>query len=251
MKKSFKWLMGASLLGAAAILAVCSENTTTPTPTPAPTNTAEGEPTNTFISLKGYELKEVSRSVSAATFDLATVLEFYTIKSVDDLLFKSSNEEIATVDSKGVITRKQYGNASISIVPKNEPTSIFKMTVFNIFFTPTEEYLIGKYDSHIDGVEGQPEVLVTIEIKANKQFTITYTAGKVSVGEDTYDVTAQTLNGTFENDGMIKFTITSDTTLRKTFGGQFVYDGDKVTIKAKVPVSDEKTSRMIYLEGLK
>ncbi len=249
MKKHLKGILGVSLLGM-AVLAACDNNTPQATPTPAPTATAT-EPTSTYQSLKGFELKEDRKSVDASTFDLATVIQFYQIKSVDELAFSSSNEEIATVDSKGIITRKQYGNSSITIAPKEYKNNFFMQTTFNIFFTPPESYLLGKYDSHIDGVEGETEVLVTIEIKANKAFTITYTAGKVSVGEDQYDVTAQTLNGTYVEDSILKFTITSDTTLKKTFSGQFVFDGDKVTIKAKVPVSKDKTSRMIYLEGLK
>ncbi len=244
MKKCFKGIIGASLLGAATMLVACNANTPTPTPTPTL------EPTETFYSLRGYDLKEVRKSVSEETFDLGTVLEFYSVKSVDELSFSSSNEEIATVNNKGVITRKQYGNSSITIVPTNDKNNMFKMATFNIFFIPPESYVLGKYDSHIDGVEGEPEVLVTIEIKANKHFTITYTAGKVSANEEQYDITAQTLDGTYEEDSILKFTITSETTLKKKFSGIFVYDGDKVTIKAKVPVSADKTSKMIYLEGI-
>ncbi len=238
-------------MGFAAVLASCSEGPKeiSQAPSVAPSTSAEEEPI--FISLRGYELKEDRKSVSESTFDLATNLVFYSVKSVDDLIFSSSNESIATVNSKGVITRVQYGNASISIAPKDQPTNVFRQASFNILFAPPESYVLGKYDSHIDGVEGEPEVLVTIELKANKTFTITYTAGKVAVNDEQYDIAAQTLDGTYTEDSLLKFTITSDTTLKKKFSGMFVYDGDKVTIKAKVPVSVDKTSRMIYLEGLK
>jgi len=250
MKKALKAILGVSLLGVTALAACNSEKTPTQ-PSTQPSTPSATEASSQEMSLRGFELKETRKSVEASTFDLATVIQFYQIKSVDELAFSSSNEEIATVDSKGIITRKQYGNSSITIAPKAYKDNIFMQATFNIMFAPPESYILGKYDSHIDGVEGQPEVLVTIEIKANKQFTITYTAGKVSVYENQYDITAQTLEGTYVETSLLQFTITSDTTLKKTFSGQFVYDGDKVTIKAKVPVSPDKTSRMIYLEGLK
>ena len=250
MKKYLKGLIGASLLGFATVLVAC--NTTTPqSSSQSSQSTPQSEPTTiTMGDLKGYDLKETRKDVEAATFDLATVLEFNSIKSVDGLDFSSSNEEIATVDSKGVITRKQYGNSTITISPKND-NNIFKVSTFNIFFIPPESYILGKYSSHLDGVEGEPEVLVTIEIKANKRFAITYTAGKVATTEEQFNVTAQTLEGTYVQDNILKFTITSETTLKKTFSGMFVYDGDQVTIKTRVPVSADKTSKMVYLEGTK
>ena len=249
MKKGLKAILGASLLGV-AILSACSNTTTSPS-TSAPTpSTTPSTTEQTKVSLRGFELKEYRKTVDGNTFDLATIIEFYEVKSVDALSFSSSNEEIATVSNKGVITRKQYGSSTITIAPTAYKDNIFMQATFQIFFAPPESYLLGKYDSHIDGVEGQPEVLVTIEIKANKHFTITYTAGKVAANDEQYDVAAQTLDGTYEDGSVLKFTITSETTLKKTFSGMFVFDGDKVTIKAKVPVSPDKTSRIIYLEGL-
>ncbi len=252
MKNYFKWLIGASVMGFAIVLASCSETTQKPSASPQSTPSSAGqEPEQTYFSLRGFELKEDRKSVDGSSFNLGSNIDFYSVKSVDELQFTSSNDAIATVDNKGVITRVQYGNATITIAPKDAPNNIFRQATFNILFAPPESYILGKYDSHIDGVVGQPEVLVTIELKANKHFTITYEAGKVAVGEEQFDITAQTLEGTYTEDSLLKFTITSETTLKKTFSGMFVYDGDKVTIKAKVPVSADKTSRMIYLEGLK
>ena len=86
-------------------------------------------------------------------------------------------------------------------------------------------------------------------MKAENKFNLTYTAGTVLVGENSYDVTAQNVEGTYTVDSLYKFTVTTEAfPYKKTFSGMMVFEGDKITLKLKVPVAADKTSGIRYFE---
>ena len=234
------------LLPSLIVLMACgTTQPTTSSVVPPASSDSSVEP----ISIRGYDLSKTSDSTKAATYDLKTVITLVTYKNITDLQFSSTNSEVATVDNQGVITRTGFGNCSIKIVAAADPSSFLHWATFNISFLPDEALLLGKYDNHLDAPEGKTEVYAVMELKANNTFTLTYTAGTVLVGEESYDVIALSADGTYTVDSLYKFTITTESfPYKKTFSGQMIFDGNKPTLKLKVPVAADKTTSIRYFE---
>lgn len=232
------------------MLAACSTGGSSVAPS-TPSQDLSSESSEEVI-IAGYELKEDKKLTSEASYDIKNSIKFGKVTSVDGLVFSSANESIATVNAQGVITRVNYGSTQITIKVKGEESKIYKWNTFTINFLPPESAMLGKYDTYMAEVEGHTDeqVFVSIEIKAENKFAINYSTGYLLAGETTYHIeSAIAAEGTYEYDSMIRFTITTESfPYRKTFGGQFIFDGDNTTIKSRVPVSTEKTSNMTYFE---
>ena len=200
------------------------------------------------LSIIGYELSKLMDSTKESTYNLKSLITLVNYKNITDLSFASSNEEVATVDAQALITRQGYGTCTITINDAKNP-SLLHLSTFNITFQPEESVNLGKYDNHLDAPQGKDEVYAVIELKAENKFTLTYTAGTVLVGENEYVITAQSAEGTFTVDSLYKFTITTEAfPYKKTFSGLMIYDGNKPTLKLKVPVAEDKTSGIRYFE---
>ena len=230
-----------------SLIALMACGTTQPSSS-APAPSSAPEESSTPISIRTYELTKVRDSTKAATYDLKTVITLSTGKTITDLSFSSSDPEVATVNAQGVITRVAFGNSTITINNAKNP-SILDLSTFNISFQPEDSKILGKYDNHLDAPEGKTEVYAVIELKAENKFNLTYTAGTVLVNEEEYEVTAQNVEGTYTVDSLYKFTVTTEAfPYKKTFSGMMVFEGDKITLKLKVPVGADKTSGIRYFE---
>ncbi|MBE6136084.1 MAG: hypothetical protein E7181_02300 [Erysipelotrichaceae bacterium] len=239
------------LLPAMFALAACGTSqpsTTSKAPEPS------SEASQSSLSLRGYSLKKDRDSTKAATYKLEDVITLETLTSITQLSFASSNEEIATVSAAGLITRKDYGSVSIRIGVAAEPTSIWKITTFQLTFEPEDAQLLGKYSNLLDAPEGKTEVRASIVLKENNTFDLTYTTGTVldtdgEGGRAEYNITAQTVTGTYTSDSLYKFTVTTDSfAYKKTFSGQIVFNEGVPALRVKIPLAAEKTSRIYYFE---
>lgn len=215
----------------------------------APASSTPAQESSEPLSIKGYELSKLRDNTTNASYDLKTVIHLVSVKSITDLTFASSDPEVATVDAQGVITRVGYGISTITINLAKDP-SYLTMSTFNISFDQEESKLLGKYDCHIDAPQGKEEVYAVMELKANKTFTLTYTAGTVIDHEDSYDIEALTADGTYTVDSLYKFTITTESfPYKKTFSGMMDYpEGKSPVLKLKVPLAADKLSKIHYFE---
>ena len=243
----------APLCASLLLLAACSTGGTTSSTAPASTS-EEPSTSQAPLSLKGYSLTKERDTTKEASYKLADVIKLETLTSLSQLMFSSSNEDIATVDANGIITRKEFGSASIAIRVASDPTSLFKISTFQITFSPEDSKLLGQYVNTLDAPEGKTEVKATIELKANNTFELTYTAGVVldtdgEGGRAEYTITAQTVTGTYVPDSVYKFTVTTESfPYKKTFSGQINYNEGTPVLRAKVPLAENKLSRIYYFE---
>lgn len=235
------------------LLAACSTSGTTTSTAPASTS-EEPSTSQAPLSLKGYSLTKERDTTKEASYKLADVIKLETLTSISQLLFSSSNEDIATVDANGVITRKEFGSASIAIRVASDPTSLYKYSTFQITFSPEDSKLLGHYTNLLDAPEGKTEARATIELKANNTFELTYTAGVVldtdgEGGKAEYTIAAQTVSGTYVPDSVYKFTVTTESfAYKKTFSGQVVFNEGSPALRVKVPLAENKLSRIYYFE---
>ena len=243
----------APLCASLLLLAACSTSGTTSSAAPSSTS-AEQDTSSAPLSLKGYSLTKERDTTKEASYNLADVIKLETLTSLSQLLFSSSNEEIATINEAGVITRKEYGSASIMIRVAADPTSLFKISTFQITFLPDDSKLLGQYVNTLDAPEGKTEVKATIELKANNTFELTYTSGVVldtdgEGGRAEYTIAEQTVSGTYVPDSVYRFTVTTESfPYKKTFSGQVSYNEGSPVLRAKVPLAENKLSKIYYFE---
>ena len=209
------------------------------------TPTTSEQVVTTIDDVVNVSISKTSDISTESSYDLKPLLSFLNGKTIADFDFYTNNAEVATVTSNGVINRVSYGQATIYVIPKGLDPNDFAVQLisktFKITFnTPIETYA-GTFKAKLPQVEGKTQIDFTIVIKADSTFTVTYTAGSTVYYDTEYEVSAQSASGTFTIDSIMKFTITSETTLKKTFSaGQFVRDanGNVTGFKIVVPVSD-------------
>ena len=223
----------------------CFGNNSDPTTTPTPTTTS-GQVITTMDDILNISISKTSDASTDATYDLKPLLSFKNDKTIADFKFYTDKTEVATVTNNGVINRVAYGTATIYIIPKDlDPSNMAVLMIaktFKISFNQPMETYAGTFKGQLPAVEGKPQVDVTVVINANMTFSITYTAGTTVRSEKEYQITAQTISGTFTLDSIFKFEVTSETTLRKTFsGGQFTRDASENVngFKLSIPVNEE------------
>lgn len=235
------------ILPALFALAACGSNQPA---TSSQAASSAADSSSSILSLKGYSLTKERDDTKSASYDLKNVITLETLTSITQLTFTSSNTDVATVDAQGVITRVGYGSASIAIKVAAEPESLWKISSFQISFSPDESYILGKYDCHLDAPQGKTEAYVTMELKANNTFTLTYTAGTVLDYEDSYDVEAMSVDGTYTVDSLYYFTVTTASfPYKKTFSGKIEYpEGKDPMLRLKVPLAAEKLSKIHAFE---
>ena len=236
------------------MLGACSTGGNTSTPSSS-SESSSSESSSSELDLYGFDLKKTEDICANATYNLADQINLHPGVSLSDLSFMVAqrSEPIATVDANGLLTRVRYGSTQVTVYRKSTP--VFDKS-FTIHFFPTPDAQIGTFSAQLSAAEGHEDnrVTVTIQTKANNKFSISYTAGWLSVdnGDDTktnYQIAnAIEAEGDFELEGSLKFTVTTESfALKKRFGGRLDFDGSNPFIFTRVPVAEDRTSDRVNL----
>lgn len=110
-----------------------------------------------ILSCGKYKVKELSLDKSRATMRVGETDKLYVLiqphDNLPDLLWKSSDESVATVES-GVVTGKKAGNVIISVSVKDQAD-----------ITAECEYIVGGPSLHIETQETPEDSVQTIVMK--------------------------------------------------------------------------------------
>ena len=203
MKQRVVSALMATVLGVS--LCACSkkpESTAAPTQATNPETQAETatEPDIEDVLLP-VTFKETARLVVGdESFDIKSVVELKAGHTMNELAYTiASDESVASVDENGVLTRKSYGQVSVSISLKDKP-AVFN--IFNVTFAPA-----GLYDATYSGgfkkADGSLGNEITLALKNDKTFTLTVGEGKAKYMDTDYDLDAKAVGkftGTFAID---------------------------------------------------
>ena len=228
------------------MLGACGTNTQSSS-TSQPVDPSSQE-TSSELDLFGFDLKKEEAISVEATYNLADQINLHSGVSISDLSFVvgERTEPIATINEAGLLTRVAYGSTQVRIARKAAP---LMDKLFTIHFFPSVDAMVGRFSAELTPATGHEDakVRVTIETKSDNTFTISYTAGWVSVGsEEPESIQIQNAieaQGSYELESILKFTVTSaNFPFKKTFGARLAFDGANPVIDTRVPVAESKTS---------
>ena len=233
------------------MLAACGGNATSSTTTSSQPPEPSSQETSSELDLYGFDLKKGEVISTASTYNLADQISLHNGVALSDLSFSVAEREtpVATVDASGVLTRVSYGSTQVRISRKAMP---LLDKIFTIHFFPNENSHIGRFTAELTADPDHPDnkVTVTIETKADNKFSISYTAGWVSVGTEeptAYQVAATEAEGLFEFESILKFTVTTTSfPYKKTFSGRIIFDEANPIIDTRVPVAEGKISNRTH-----
>ena len=180
------------------LLCACSKKTET-TEIPAQEKTVTESKAEDM--LPSVTFKEKARLiVGDESFDIKSVIELKAGHTMDEFAYSiASDESVASVDNNGILTRKGYGQVSVSVSLKENPV-VFN--IFNVTFAPADLY-DATYSGGFRKADGSPGNEITLVLKNDKTFTLTVGEGKAKYMDTDYDLDAKAIGkftGTFEID---------------------------------------------------
>ena len=110
-----------------------------------------------------------------------------------------SNDDVATVDATGIVTRKGYGQVSINIYSKSN-SSVF--SIFNLTFAPSDLYGT-EYKGGFKTADGSKGNEISLQLNSDNTFTLKVGEGKAKYLDVDYDVDSKAVGeftGTFAID---------------------------------------------------
>ena len=185
------------------LMCACTEENDVPETTPAAEEELS-EQTET-IDLNDLvlpiTLKEQARLlVGEDAFDVKTVLELKAGHQTSELGYSiASDESVASVDEDGVVTRKAYGQVSVSIFLKSNPA---QFNIFNLTFAPDDLYG-ATYKGGFKKTDGTLGNEITLVLNQDKSFTLKVGDGQAKYLDADYDLDSKAVGeftGTFEID---------------------------------------------------
>ena len=192
----------AILLAGLFLLALCAcgtEPATKETQTQAPAS----DETEQDISdmLTPFTMKETIRLIIGdETFDLKTLIEMKSGHTIDEVGMQVvSDETVASVDASGIVTRKAYGQVSINVFTKSNP-SVFN--IVNLTFAPANLYGT-EYKGGFKKADGTLGNEITLVLNSDNTFTLKVGEGKGKYLDNDYDIDAKAVGeftGTFTID---------------------------------------------------
>ncbi|MBQ1678058.1 MAG: hypothetical protein II062_00815 [Oscillospiraceae bacterium] len=230
MKRIVIFILAALML---LTLCACAEEKK-PTENPSEAEAGQTESTeqlNLEDLVLPITMKEQARLVVGEdSFDVKSVIELKGDHQASELGYTiASDDSVASVDENGVLTRKGYGQVSVSIFLKTNPA---QFNIFNVTFAP--ENLYGAtYKGGFKKADGTLGNEITLVLKEDKTFTLNVGAGQAKYLDADYDLDEKAVGeftGTFEIDAASLTPVSlssaeySDESIKAAFGK--TVDGD-------------------------
>lgn len=152
-------------------------------------------------ALYPFTLKETAKLVVGEdTFDVKTVIELKDGHNMDEIGFSiASDESVASIDDNGILTRKGYGQVSVSICKKDNPA---QFNLFNATFAPANLYGT-TYKGGFSKADGTLGNEITLVLNTDNSFTLNVGAGQAKYLDNDYDIDSKAVGeftGTYEVD---------------------------------------------------
>lgn len=200
MKRIVIFILAALML---LTLCACAEEKK---PTEKPSEAEAGQTESTEqLNLEDLVLpitmKEQARLVVGEdSFDVKSVIELKADHQLSELGYMiASDESVASVDEDGVLTRKAYGQVSVSIFLKANPA---QFNIFNVTFAPEDLYG-ASYKGGFKKADGTPGNEITLVLNEDKTFTLNVGAGQAKYLDADYELDEKAVGeftGTYEID---------------------------------------------------